>query len=247
MNEKRYVLRLLGWGPAVLVFACLVCVADAPVERRRAGEARDRRRVLVSKGAKETERTEPARKEGEVIAKRVTGRLSAISKRCLSVVYRQDEKKGVEDEMAFILDDGVREANRQTLERVRVGDRVSVAYDEVLCKDTEQAKEGDKKEGEAAVEKTERKVRSITLVRRADASKRGEGIEKTEEKIPRSIARLLKKLGATDAEAMHVYKLYKQRSNMETLKKNLMLEVAKKERLEREGKVYHPPGREGGK
>jgi hypothetical protein len=234
MNEQRYGLKFAGWGFGVLALVCCLCLAHAVGAREDAKEAGG---VLISK-PKDEARTEEAVEEGQVTAKQVTGKVSAVSSRFIAVSYRKDAERGVEHEMALPIDKSARDASKTVLEKLRVGDMVTVSYDEIV-------KPGKgEKEGE---EKIERKARLITVARGVvRTAKTGGSEEEKDAEVPGSYAKVFKKLGATDAEARYMYNAYKKRDKLDALKRELAAELKKKAELEKAGKKYRLPGKEGG-
>lgn len=73
---------------------------------------------------------EEAKKPGRVI-KGISGEVSAISKDFIAIVYRRDEAKGTEEEVALpIAKDAIIE-HKKSLSEIGVGDMVNVEFEEV--------------------------------------------------------------------------------------------------------------------
>ncbi len=71
------------------------------------------------------------------VTKEVQGEISGISKDFIAIVYERDVEKGIEYEMLLPIEKGIRLVHKQTLDQIKVGDIVSVQYEEV----TEEYKE----------------------------------------------------------------------------------------------------------
>lgn len=72
-----------------------------------------------------------------VSMKQITGTVSGLSARHLSVLYSSDPERGASLEAAFNLDKDVRVIHKQSLKEIAVGDTVSVAYEETVTRTAE--------------------------------------------------------------------------------------------------------------
>lgn len=73
---------------------------------------------------------EGTKRAGRVI-KGISGEVSAISKDFIAVVYRRDEAKGTEEEIALPIAKGVIIEHKKNLSEIGVGDTVNVEFEEV--------------------------------------------------------------------------------------------------------------------
>lgn len=77
-------------------------------------------------------------KKTERVIKGISGEVSAISKDFIAIVYRRDEAKGTEEEIALPIAKGVIIEHKKNLSEIAVGDTVNVEFEEVA----EEAREG---------------------------------------------------------------------------------------------------------
>lgn len=80
---------------------------------------------------------EGTKKTGRVV-KGISGEVSAISKDFIAIVYRRDEAKGTEEEIALPIAKGVIIEHKKNLSEIAVGDTVNVEFEEVA----EETREG---------------------------------------------------------------------------------------------------------
>lgn len=73
---------------------------------------------------------EEAKKPGRVI-KGISGEVSAISKDFIAIVYRRDEAKGTEEEVALPIAKDVIIEHKKSLSEIGAGDIVNVEFEEV--------------------------------------------------------------------------------------------------------------------
>ena len=78
-----------------------------------------------------------------VRTKEISGEVSVIRPRYISIIYERDEKKGAEYEMMFPINEDVK-FTRKGLDEIKVGDQVSITYGE--CSRIEENEETGKEE-----------------------------------------------------------------------------------------------------
>lgn len=66
----------------------------------------------------------------------VTGEISGISKKFISVVYNKDEETGVDYEMLIPIDENVQVEHKKGLGEFKKGDTVSVEYEDATVEDS---------------------------------------------------------------------------------------------------------------
>ena len=99
-----------------------------------------------------------------VVSKTTTGTVSYIDARYISVVYQTDEKEGVEYEIGFHLNEGVKLERFKDIGQINRGDTVELTYDEVQEEYEAKSNDGTSK---TEMRILERKPRVITFVRPA--------------------------------------------------------------------------------
>jgi len=97
----------------------------------------------------------------ETVSKTVTGIVSGISYNFIAVMFGQDEKGEVAQEMAFNVDKSVKIEHKSDIGSIKAGDTVSVAYEET----TQTSKDG--------VKTSKRMAKAITFLRPAQVKPEG--------------------------------------------------------------------------
>ncbi len=142
-------------GSAVMEDAKLVVKAEKSVTKEDAKPAA---------AAAEAPKAEPPKEE--MASKSMTGEVAGISPSFIAVVYDKDNKSAYE--MALNLDPKVKIVGKKNISEIRVGDTVTVSYDERFQKD---------EKGDTRI--NGRKVTSIAFVR--------EGKKLVEEELPSAL------------------------------------------------------------
>jgi len=98
-------------------------------------KARDELRFLVgvseqARAALEAELAHQTEENVVVVTKEMSGKVSAISSRFLTLEYASDAKKGVSNEMYLTFGDDVKLRHTRSLGDLKFGDTVSVQYEE---------------------------------------------------------------------------------------------------------------------
>lgn len=67
----------------------------------------------------------------------VSGEISSISEKFISVVYEKDKGKGIEYEILVPIDKDVKIEHKQNLSELKIGDRVSIQYEDTTVEDSD--------------------------------------------------------------------------------------------------------------
>ena len=67
----------------------------------------------------------------------VSGEISGISEKFISVVYEKDKEKGIEYETLVPIDKDVKIEHKKSLSELKIGDRVSIQYEDVTVEDSD--------------------------------------------------------------------------------------------------------------
>lgn len=114
---------------------------------------------------------EKLKKTGNIM-KGVSGEVSGISKDFIAIVYRRDEARGSEEEMAFPVAKDVMVEHKKALSEIGVGDMVDVEFEET-------------EEETSDVPRTKRVVKVVRFIRaapkQAESSVLGSGPESSDE------------------------------------------------------------------
>lgn len=70
----------------------------------------------------------------------VSGEISGISKNYISVVYEKDTENGIEYEMLLPIDKDIQLEYKKSLGEMKIGDRVSIQYEDTTTEDSEKQK-----------------------------------------------------------------------------------------------------------
>lgn len=121
-RAKTYVGVILHVGLVLCVF--LLCF-DAAAGNRGKGKKK-KQDVLVSK-------PKPKKVEEEgvnIVSGKVKGTVGGIGRRFISVVYKKDNKTKGEYELCILIDENVKIVNKEKLNEIKMGDTVTVVYEE---------------------------------------------------------------------------------------------------------------------
>ncbi len=66
----------------------------------------------------------------------VSGEISGISENFISVVYETDKEKGIEYEVLVPIDKDVKIEHKKSLSELKIGDRVSIRYEDTTVEDS---------------------------------------------------------------------------------------------------------------
>ncbi|MCK5161165.1 MAG: hypothetical protein KAQ99_06280 [Candidatus Aureabacteria bacterium] len=67
----------------------------------------------------------------------VSGEISGISEKFISVVYEKDKEKGIEYETLVPIDKDVKIEHKKSLSELKIGDRVSIRYEDATVEDSD--------------------------------------------------------------------------------------------------------------
>ncbi len=102
----------------IIIVLCLLAFAVVSVFGfTEAGFAQDKEKVI------------------KTVSNGVNGEISGIGKNYISVVYGRDKEKGVDYEMLLPIDKNIQVEHKKSLGDMKVGDTVSVAYEDVITED----------------------------------------------------------------------------------------------------------------
>ena len=95
------------------------------------------------------------------VLKTITGEVGGIGPNFIAIVYQKDEEKGVEYEIALPLKENVKFQFVKSLKDLKVGDKVTVQYEEETTTYTEKVKDEKGKEKEEIKEESKRQATII--------------------------------------------------------------------------------------
>jgi len=111
--------------------------------------------IVVSGTCGEKEAVTVSRKE-------ISGEVSAVTSKFISIVYQRDETKGEEFEMPFDLDKSVRLRHIKRLSDIQPGDTVKIIFDESNKSVTETGRDGNP---ETKTRTLERKPKEVVFIK----------------------------------------------------------------------------------
>lgn len=100
-------------------------------------------------------REDKERKIVKTETNRIRGKVSGLGKDFISVVYGQDKEKGIDYEMFLPIDKNIQIQHKKNLGEIKIGDAVSVLYEDTVSEDAR----GEKK--------MERKAKVISFIKPA--------------------------------------------------------------------------------